>query len=140
MVEFCTKCDKSLPLADMTIRDGAEFISPDYRCPDCGDFAAETTDQTESETLDGEIAAIPDSGFVIRKGEELPLEEEAGFAAPEPAGLEPAVPDPGPAEAEGPPPEPPPESPLEPEAPTLDLGSLDLGLGEDPSPAAGADA
>lgn len=41
MVTFCTKCGMSLPLADVTIKDGEEYTSPDYECPECGDLAAE---------------------------------------------------------------------------------------------------
>lgn len=41
MVTFCTKCGMSLPLADVTIKEGEEYTSPDYECPECGDLAAD---------------------------------------------------------------------------------------------------
>ena len=45
MVTFCTKCGMSLPLADVTIKEGEEYTSPDYECPECGDLAADAPEQ-----------------------------------------------------------------------------------------------
>ncbi|MEK7467829.1 MAG: hypothetical protein AAB074_10485 [Planctomycetota bacterium] len=50
MVVFCVRCDTSLPLADVTIKSGKEYTSPDYLCPMCHMPAAEpVADEAEDE-------------------------------------------------------------------------------------------
>lgn len=50
MVVFCVRCDTSLPLADVTIKSGKEYTSPDYYCPMCHQPAAEAVaDEQEDE-------------------------------------------------------------------------------------------
>lgn len=70
MVTFCTKCGMSLPLADVTIKDGEEYTSPDYECPECGDLAA---DAPEQKTKPDPVADLgEDQELTIKDGEVKP--------------------------------------------------------------------
>jgi hypothetical protein len=64
MVVFCVRCDTSLPLADVTIKNGKEYTSPDYLCPMCHQPAADS--QPEEESDDSGIDE--NSDLVIKDG------------------------------------------------------------------------
>lgn len=51
MVVFCVRCDTSLPLADVTIKSGKEYTSPDYLCPMCHQPAAEPVADEKEDDL-----------------------------------------------------------------------------------------
>ena len=38
-VEFCTQCNQSLPVGDLSFKDGKALTSRDYVCPNCGKIA-----------------------------------------------------------------------------------------------------
>lgn len=66
MVTFCTVCGTSLPLADVLIKAGKELTSPDYRCPECGDFAAEEAHRARPGGDDFDVDEL--AGLVVRAG------------------------------------------------------------------------
>lgn len=66
MVTFCTVCGTSLPLADLLIKGGKELTSPEYRCPECGDFAAEEAHDKKAQ--DGEFDLGDGEALVIQSG------------------------------------------------------------------------
>jgi len=65
VVTFCTVCGTSLPLADVLIQQGKELTSPDYRCPECGDFAAEEAHKKQEVE---EFDVADDGALVVRAG------------------------------------------------------------------------
>ncbi len=69
MVTFCARCGASLPTADITFTVGKEITSPDYRCPECNEFASEHP-HDDRKALP-EVAADGVIDLVIRDGEEL---------------------------------------------------------------------
>ncbi len=92
MVTFCTVCGTSLPLADLLIKGGKELTSPDYRCPECGDFAAEEAHGKKSS--DGDADLEDGSAWVIRGGAaetRSAAEALAGLAVARVAAASPAV-------------------------------------------------
>lgn len=68
MVTFCTVCGTSLPLADILITRGKEITSPDYRCPECGDFAAEEAHHKKGDG--GDFDLEEQSALVLHAGVE----------------------------------------------------------------------
>ncbi|NUN49018.1 MAG: hypothetical protein HUU15_09345 [Candidatus Brocadiae bacterium] len=68
MVVFCVRCDTSLPLADVTIRNGSEFTSPDYLCPMCHQPAADPppADPEDELGVDGETDLIVRDGRAVK--------------------------------------------------------------------------
>lgn len=70
MVTFCTKCGMSLPLADVTIKGGEEYTSPDYECPECGDLAADAPEQKKKPDPVEDLGE--DQELTIKDGEVKP--------------------------------------------------------------------
>lgn len=68
MVTFCTVCGTSLPLADILIARGKEITSPDYHCPECGDFAAEEAHHKKGDA--GDFDLDEHSALVLHAGAE----------------------------------------------------------------------
>jgi len=64
MVVFCVRCDTSLPQADITIKNGKEFTSPDYHCPMCHQPAA----NPQPEEPDDDLGADEHTDLVIKDG------------------------------------------------------------------------
>lgn len=64
MVVFCVRCDTSLPQADVTIKNGLEFTSPDYLCPMCHQPAA----NPQPEGPDEEVGVDENTELVIKDG------------------------------------------------------------------------
>jgi DNA-directed RNA polymerase subunit RPC12/RpoP len=67
MVMFCSKCGGSVPLADILLRKGKEYISAEYMCPSCGKKAAA---EAPPRPANEDIEEIKD-GFdlVVKEGE-----------------------------------------------------------------------
>ena len=64
MVAFCSKCNHSLPFADVHIVDGEEVPEVDYECPHCDEPSGERAD-----TLGEQVEASTD--ILLRNGKEL---------------------------------------------------------------------
>jgi hypothetical protein len=64
MVVFCMRCDTSLPLADITIRNGQEYTSPDYLCPMCHQPAAPPI----PEEPDDDVGVDEESDLLVKDG------------------------------------------------------------------------
>ena len=65
MVEFCAGCRASLPKADLTVKQGKIFCSPDYVCPYC----SRPANPAGAEPAKPEIEPVAGKDIVIRRGE-----------------------------------------------------------------------
>lgn len=75
MVEFCKSCGVSMPLGDLTIKEGNVFTSPDYHCPICGKLAAPAG-------VVAELPEVPDNGDMVVKDGVVTIDGEG--SKPEP--------------------------------------------------------